>query len=126
MAAAESSAGKFLKGETAAAIQRAAGTEVVCTARDYWGDYSVRHRGCTVHWGPDNSKKYLEVVLAATREVAAGTTVEAAADKIRAHVVDAIGEERLEPATAEGATTESESTELGEEAAAEATRKKKH
>ena len=35
MAAAESSASKFLKGETAAAIQRAAGTEVVCTARDY-------------------------------------------------------------------------------------------
>ena len=63
--------------------------------------------------------------MAATREVAAGTTVEAAADTIRAHVVDAIGEERLEPATAEGATTESESTELGEEAAAEATRKKK-
>ena len=96
MAAAESSAGKFLKGETAAAIQRAAGTEVVCTARDYWGDQhvSVRHRGCTVHWGPENSKKYLEVVLAATREVAAGTTVEAAADTIRAHVVDAIGEER--------------------------------
>jgi hypothetical protein len=127
MAATESNAGNFLKGETAATIQRVAGTEVVRTARDYWGDQhvSVRHRGCTVHWGPENSKKYLEVVLAATREVAAGTTVEAAADTIRAHVVDAIGEERLEPATAEGATTESESTELGEEATAEATRKKK-
>ena len=95
---------------------------MVSTGSDAWGDQhvSVRHRGCTVHWGPENSKKYLEVVLAAAREVAAGTTVEAAADRVRAHVVDAIGEERLEPATAEGATTESGSTELGEEAAAEA------
>ena len=109
-----SSAGKFLKGEIAAAIQRAAGTEVVHTARDHWGDQfvSVRHRGCTVHWGPENSKKYLEVVLAVAAEVAAGTTVEAAADRVRAYVAEAIGEERLEPATARGATTESGRTEL--------------
>ena len=66
MAATESSAGRILKGETAAAIQRAAGTKVVQTARDHWGDQfvSVRHRGCKVHWGPGQSKKYLEVVLA--------------------------------------------------------------
>ena len=63
--------------------------------------------------------------MAAAADVAAGTTVEAAADKVRAYVVDAIGEERLEPATAIGATTESGSTGLGEEAAAEAARKKK-
>ena len=88
MAAAESSAGKFLKGETAASIQRAAGTEVVCTARDHWGDQfvSVRHRRCIVHWGPEQSRKYLEVVLAAAAKVAAGTTVDAAADRVRAHV----------------------------------------
>ena len=48
-----------------------------------------------------------------------------AADRVRAHVVDAVGEGRLEPATARGATTESGSTELGEEAAAEATKEKK-
>jgi hypothetical protein len=85
--------------------------------------YTVRHRGFTVHWGPESSQRYLEVVSAATEAAAAGTTVEAAADTIRPHVVDAIGEERLEPATTmvEGATTESESTGLGEEAA----RKKK-
>ena len=127
MAAAESSAGKFLKGETAASIQRAAGTEVVCTARDHWGDQfvSVRHRGCIVHWGPEQSRKYLEVVLAAAAEVAAGTTVEAAADRIRAYVVDAIGEERLEPETAAGATNKSGDEKLGEEAAAEAAKEKK-
>ena len=127
MAAAESSAGKLLKGETAASIQRAAGVVVESTGSDAWGDQhvSVRHRGCTVHWGPENSRKYLEVVLAAAAEVAAGTTVEAAADRVRAHVVEAIGEERLEPATARGATTESGRTELGEEAVAEAAKEKK-
>jgi len=127
MAAAESSAGKLLKGETAASMQRAAGVVVESTGSDAWGDQhvSVRHRGCTVHWGPENSRKYLEVVLAAAAEVAAGTTVEAAADRVRAHVVEAIGEERLEPATARGATTESGRTELGEEAAAEAAKEKK-
>ena len=103
--------------------------EVVQTARDYWGEeyWSVRHRGFTVHWGPEQSRRYLEVVVAAAAEVAAGTTMEAAADRVRAHVVDAIGEERLEPATARGATTKSGSTELGEGAcaAAEATKEKK-
>ena len=127
MAAAESSAGRILKGEAAAAIQCAAGTEVESTGSDAWSDQhvSVRHRGCTVHWGPENSKKYLEVVLAAAAEVAAGTTVEAAADRVRAYVAEAIGEERLEPATARGAMTESGRTELGEEAAAKAAKEKK-
>ena len=127
MTTAESSAGRILKGEAAAAIQRAAGTEVVQTARDHWGDQfvSIRHRGCKVHWGPGQSKKYLEVVLAATREVAAGTAVEAAADRVRACVVDAIGEERLELETAAGATNKSGDEELGEEAAAEAAKEKK-
>ena len=47
MAAAESSAGRILKGEAAAAIQRAAGVVVVSTGSDAWGDQhiSVRHRG---------------------------------------------------------------------------------
>ena len=42
------------------------------------------------------------MVLAATEKVVAGTTLEAAADMVTAHVVDLIGEERLEPATAGG------------------------
>ena len=127
MTAAESSAGKFLKGETAAAIQRAAKAVVVSTGSDAWGDQhiSVRHRGMTVHWGPESSNKYLEVVLDAVARVAAGTTVEAAADRVRAYVVDAIGEERLEPDTAAGATNESGDEKLGEEAAAEAAKEKK-
>ena len=66
MAVVESSTGKIFKREAATAIQRAAGTEVVHTARDHWGDQFalVKHRGCTVHWGPENPKKHLEVVLA--------------------------------------------------------------
>ena len=121
MAAAESSAGKVVKEVGAVAVQRAARTEVVCTARDHWGDQyvSVRHRGCTVHWGPESSERYLEVVLDAVTRVAAGTTVEATADRIRAHVADAIGEERLELETATEATNKSGDEELGEEAAAE-------
>ena len=87
MAAAESSAGRVLKGEAAAAIQRAAGAVVESTGSDAWGDQhvSVRHRGCTVHWGPENSKKYLEVVLDAVARVAAGTTVEVAAGGVKAY-----------------------------------------
>ena len=75
MAAAESSAGKILKGKAATAMQRAARAIgqrwPVHTARDHWGDQfaPVRHRSCTAHWGPENSKKHLEVVLAATEEV---------------------------------------------------------
>ena len=112
MAATESSAGNCLKGETGtvAAIQRAAGIEVVGTA----------YRECTVHWGPASSKRY----LAAATEVAAGTTVEATADRVRAHVVDAIGEERLEPEPATGATNEIGDEGLGEGAAAEAAKEK--
>ena len=110
MAAAESSAGKSLKGETAAAIQRAAGAVVVSTGSDAWGDQytSLRHRGCTVHWGPASSQRYLEVVLAAAADVAAGTTVEVAAGRVRAHVVDAIGEGRLEPETETAANKKAE------------------
>ena len=45
--------------------------------------------------------------MVAAAEVAAGTTVVAAADRVRAHVVDAIGEDRLEPEKAVGATNKS-------------------
>ena len=128
MAAAESSAGRILKGEAAAAIQRAAGVVVVSTGSDAWCDQytSVRHRGCTVHWGPASSQKYLEVVLDAVARVAAGTTVEVAAGRVRAHVVDAIGGERLEPETETAANNESGSTGLDQAAAAaEAAKEKK-
>ena len=127
MAAAESSAGRIVKGEAAVAIQRAAEVVVVSTGSDAWGDQymSVRHRGFTVHWGQGNSQNYLEVVLDAVARVAAGTTVEVAAGRVRAHVVDAIGEERLEPETETAANEESGSTELGEAAATEEAAKEK-
>ena len=127
MAATESSAGRILKGKTAAAIRRATGAEVVHTTRDHWDDpfVSVRHRACTVHWGPENLK-YSEVVLAATADVAADTTVGVVASRVRARVVDAIGEEQLEPETETAANKESGSTELDEAAAtAGATKEKK-
>ena len=63
--------------------------------------------------------------MAATREVAAGTAVEATTDRVRAYVVDTIGEERLEPVTAAAATNESRDEELGEEAATKAAKEKK-
>ena len=69
-----------------------------CGTRDAW---------FSLHWRPALSQKCLEVVLAATREVAAGTTVEAAAERVRAYVVDAVDEEQLEPETVVGATNES-------------------
>ena len=61
----------------------------------------------------------------AVARVAAGTTVEVAAGRVRAHVVDAIGEERLEPETETAANEESGSTELGEAAATEEAAKEK-
>ena len=63
--------------------------------------------------------------MAAATEVAAGTAVEAAADRARAHVVDAMGGVRLGPGPATGATNESGDEGLGEEAAAEAAKEKK-
>ena len=72
--------------------------------------------GCTVHWGPASPHKYSEVVLGADARVAAGTAVRVAAGKVRAHVVDAIGEERPEPETETAANKESGSTELDEAA----------
>ena len=50
---------------------------------------------------------------------------EAAAGRVRAYVVDAVGEERLEPETVVGATNNSGDEKLGEEAAAEAAKEKK-
>ena len=54
--------------------------------------------------------------IAAGRSTTVEHAVEAAAGRVRAHIADAIGEERVEPETAAGATNESGDEMLGEKA----------
>ena len=92
MAAAESSAGNLLKGGTAAAIQRAANMEMLQTAtrRAIAREKSIGRCGTdesrSIGARNNQGDNYLEVVLAAATKVAAGTTVEATTDRVRAYM----------------------------------------